>query len=282
MSGGGSGSTTSTTKNLPSYAEPHVTSFVARGEALADNTTGAYTSDYPYSGVTYVTPNSNETDGIDGLYSRGISGDALTTSGKTYINKVLDGDFLTGLESDFVTAKANALDKPKTAYTTYIEPLLGATVYVGGDTAPDNLAQSFSDSDTKHALREEARIFADNFITERQIQNISLDDAIAYGDRLYIDAEAARLAGVYKREFEHGRLEDIYRQWLLEEFVTHRRKDIMTNVIHTMLKSGQTVKRPFYKPSPMSAIAGGAMAGFAVGGPTGAAVGAGIGLLSTM
>lgn len=231
-----------------------------------------------YEEKTYADQTTNEKDGIEGLADRGKNGDPVINIGITYINSVLNGNYLDGTRSEFTKTLENVVDKPKSTFDT-IYNMLGGKPYCVGDMSNDNLAQELCDTD-RYYDRISSVLYAKNYNSERRRQEHALSYGVEYGKQEVIDAEILRMAGLYAREYNQGSLEDAYKLWYDRQTTKVRRVEVLGNAIRSLVGTHEHITRPYYRPSPMIGIMGGAMAGAAAGfmlsggNPLGAGIGA--------
>ena len=233
-------------------------------------------------GDTYASQDSYETSGINKLADRGRNGDGLIKNNAIpYIEGVLDGNYLTGTRSDFVTMLGKVTDKPKTTFEGVLDEI-GTSLYVVGDLSSGNLAKE-SVEDSKYYDRVTASIKYQNYVSERKRQEHAIGFGIEYGKQAVVDAEILRMSGLYQREYEQGKLVDTYKREYDKLVTKVRRLEILGNAVRSLVGSQEAETRPYYRPSPLIGMMGGAMsggaAGFMLGGPIGAGIGAAAGAL---
>lgn len=248
-------------------------------------------------GATYAAQDSNETSGINKLANRGRNGDGLIKNNAIpYIEGVLNGYYLTGTRSEFITMAGKVTDKPKATFEDVLLEI-GTSLYVVGDLSGGNLAKESID-DTKYYDRIGAFIKHQNYVSERRRQEHAIGFGVEYGKQAVVDAEILRMSGLYQREYEQGGLVDTYKKEYDKLVTKVRRLEILGNAVRSLVGSQEATTRPYYRPSPIVGIMGGAMSGAASGamlatsimaegatiggmgaGPFGALAGAGVGAL---
>lgn len=255
--GAGSSNQTVTTSLLPDYAQPYVEAYLTKMTELSNL---GYAT---YPGVTYAEQNTNELDGITALATRGRNGSLLVTKGKTLLQNVLDG------------LKFNINPKIDTAFSKRAESIVKE---FEEDTLPRlnqrfNLTNNFA-SDSHHWAQSKAAesvmaklqdfgmdSYFKDYLSERLLQINSLTDARQYGEQEVTDAEILRSAGELDREWQHGKLEDIYKKWRDEIERIVKRLEILGNGVRSIVGAHIQETSPFYRPSAISQIAGLALAG---------------------
>ncbi|MCR4293620.1 MAG: hypothetical protein NUV76_12175 [Candidatus Kuenenia sp.] len=255
--GAGSSNQTVTTNLLPDYAQPYVEAYLTKMTELSNL---GYAT---YPGATYAEQNTNELDGITALATRGRNSSPLITKSKTLLQNILDG------------LKFNINPKIDAAYSKRAENIVKE---FEEDTLPRlnqrfNLTNNFA-SDSHHWAQSKAAeavmaklqefgmdLYFKDYLSERLLQINSLSDAKQYGEQEVTDAEILRSAGVLDREWQQGKLEDTYKKWRDEIERIIKRLEILGNGVRTIVGAQEEETHPFYRPSPISQIAGLALAG---------------------
>lgn len=289
------GSATTVADKLPAYVKEYIFSGLSetnKDERLGDYGEKGYlpwaddlARDKDYDdlwqytdGDTYAAQDGYETDGINKLADRGRNGDALIQNNAIpYIEGVLDGNYLTGTRAEFVTMLGKVADKPKETFKNILDEI-GTSLYVVGDLSSSNLAKESVD-DTKYYDRTAALIKAQNYKSERRRQEHAISYGIEYGKQSVIDAETLRMSGLYQREYEQGKLTDVYKKEYNKLVTKVRRLEILGNAVRALVGTHEAETKPYYRPSPVIGIMGGAMAGAASGAMLGSVV-PGIGTLA--
>jgi hypothetical protein len=256
-----SGSSTTTIDKLPDWIEDEYAAPYLNWALNLYNDKDKFDA---YEGQTYADQNDNELDGIANLATRGRDGDVLITKGETYIKDVLDGDYLDGTTADFDTTLDKIINKPKRTLRTDIMSRLGGTLFYTGDNSGINLSKNLV-SDSKYYTRTSRILYAQNYKDESTRQEQTLNYGIEYGKQDVVDAEILRTAGLYQREYNQGALEDAYKVYYEEQTAWIRKLDVLGNAIRTIMGTQTAIDKPYYRPSPVMGVMGGAMAGAAVG-----------------
>jgi hypothetical protein len=279
--GSGSGSSTTTVKRLPDYCEIYVTQFLIRSSALS---TEAYVPYWDTLGAdpTIAPQPANETAAIALLATRGRNGNATISKGITFIQDVLDGDYLLGLDAIFQASLDLVHNNLVTQFTNEVLPLLGASPLVMGDLSAENLASSLAAGrGAVWSARIQAKLYAENYRSGRLMQDRVRAHGLAYASAAYKDGETLRLAGLYQREYNQASAEDSYKHWIDVEISRVKRLEILGNAIRAMVGTQYTKTTPLFKPSPVTGFVGGAVAGAQIGAmsgnPYGVAIGAVVG-----
>lgn len=258
---GSSGTSTTTVDRMPGWLQDdYASKYLNRANTLFSDKE----SFDNYDGETFAPQNDNELDGIVNLATRGRNGDVIISKGKTHIKDILDGDFLDGETGGFGTVIDKAINKPKRTLRIDVMSRLGGSLYYIGDSSGINLSKGLVD-DTKYYTRTSKLLYAENYRDERNKQEQSLLLGIEYGRQDVIDAETLRTAGLYQREYNQGALEDAYKVYYEEQTSTIRRLDVLGNAVRSVMGTQVAIDRPYYRPSPIMGVMGGAMSGAAMG-----------------
>lgn len=213
---------------------------------------------------TYAEQDTKEKEGIKKLAYRGRYGySIIKNKAIPYIEDVLDGNYLTGTKAEFNTMLENVMDKPKKTFETIMDEI-GTSLYAIGDLSSGNLAKE-NIADSKYYDRTESLIKAQNYKSERRRQEHAINYGIEYGKQSVIDAETLRMAGLYQREYKQGKLTDAYKKDYDKLVTKIRRLEILGNAIRALVGTHEAETKPYYRPSPIVGIMGGAMAGAAAG-----------------
>ena len=238
--------------------------------------------DTPYAPYQYVDSHYPEWEGIVALAAR-LNGNATVNKGKTFIESVLNGSYLTNVytDVDFVEMTDDVSVKPTTTFTNDVIPLLGGSLYLVGDLSGENIANSLASTlAARYTDRTAAAIKNSIYQTERERQSSVARAALAYADEDIKNAEASHKAGLRHRVWLHGFYKTKYELWQDETTEQYRTIEILGNGLSTLINAEQKRVDTYHKPSPVAGMVGGAMAGAPLG-PYGIAAGAVFGLLGS-
>jgi|SRR3990167_2966203 len=269
---GSKGTATTVMTNLPSYVKPYI--FSGAGGAASNVEYGVHgylpwaerlfeeknPELWRYNDDTYASQDGYEISAINKLANRGRNGDSLIKNNAIpYIEGVLDGNYLTGTKAEFITMLDKVIDKPKETIEDILDEI-GISLYVMGDLSNSNLAKESVD-ETKYYDRMGAFIKVQNYKSERRRQEHALGYGIEYGKQDVVDAEILRMSGLYFREYEQGRLSDVYKKEYDKLVTKVRRLEILGNAVRSLVGSQSAKTEPYYRASPIVGILGGAMTG---------------------
>ena len=263
--GGSKGTSTTTMKNVPAYAEEYVKSYLLKGNNIAFG--AAYDSFFTqYSEETYAPLFQNEIDGIAALATRGRNGSVVIDKGGTVITDSLDGDYLEGSNAAFQAMLVDATTKPSNTFETQIRNLLGGTLYNIGDLSAENQAYSLTSIiAARYNNRAAASMYKANYDMERITQDRLLYQASEYSKESVKDAEWLRKAGMFYRVWLQGSYEDSYKNWFEGQVLEVNRVEVLGNTIRALVGTHSKKTSPFYRPSPAGNVISGAMSGAAMG-----------------
>lgn len=264
--GGKSSTSTTTVKNLPDYCTPYVVSYLERSAVLSRL---AYA---PYGGTTVAAQNADETDGIAGLALRGRNGNVTITKGIAFVLDTLQGDYLPGTDTPFQNSLSKVSTGISDSFTNEVLVLIGVSGVILGDPSGENVAQNLcSGTVSKYSNRVQAALYAKNHRVGRIDQHQGLEFGPEYASQPYRDAELLRAAGLYQREYDQSVYLDTYNKWVDAQVWRVQRLEILGNAIRALVGTQYSKTEPVYTPSKVVAVAGGAMAGAAMGAYIGSA-----------
>lgn len=257
-----SGTATTTAQGLPSWVIDgrHPQGLLNRAWKLYDQ----FKDGNVYSGQTYADQTQEEIDGIARLAARGRNGDSTIDVVVGDAEAILNDDYLDGNTPDFVYITDLTMQNATNMYGSQITPNLGGKLYCVGDLSNDNLADALDDTTVYDDILS-ARLYVRNRSNERSIQDSVVSIAVELGRQAIVDADALRMAGLYQREYDQGKLEDNYKIWYDGEVSKVRYLEVLGNAIRGLVGTQVATTRPYYRPSPMVGMMGGAMSGAATG-----------------
>ena len=263
--GGSKGTSTTTMRNVPTYAEGYVRSYLDRGVSIAFD--AQYNASFTaYTEPIYTDLFQDEKDGIAALATRGRNGNGGINKGFTLITDSLDGDYLPGNKAEFQSMLTDATSKPSNIYENQIRNLLGGTLYNTGDLSGENVAYDITSViSTRTNNTAAALMYQNNYDRERIIQDGLLRQGIEYSKESVKDAEWLRKAGMFYRVWQQGKYEDDYKIWFEGQVLQVNRIEVLGNTIRSLVGTQSKKTAPFFRPSPAGNVIGGAMAGAAAG-----------------
>lgn len=270
MSSSGSGSNNVVVENpIPDWARNEFEKYLNRSERYSRESNTAlslydYTGPIPNENDTYAKRNNDEIDGITALAARARNGSLVVTSGKALVVKNLDGDNLninTNTDELYDVASETLLQELDEEVLPDLE-FEALSLNMFGSSGFAVKQAKVAEKGLKQLLDTGKNIFYGDYKFERDNQQSSLTHAITYGSESIRDAELLRQSGLYDREYEQGILTAAYREWHADQIHLIRKLEVFGNGIRAVVGAQyRKVVEPFYRPSPMTQIAGLAFAG---------------------
>ncbi|MCK4789461.1 MAG: hypothetical protein KAV87_37310 [Desulfobacteraceae bacterium] len=269
MGGSRAGTSTTTVKRLPEYAQPYAKSYIERGEGLSND---AYVT---YSGATIAPQSQDEIDGITAMASRGRDGDPVMNEGVILMELILNGAFLLGTRQAFIDMW-DEVQAPLASEINTLKSLIGGQTlyYTGAPIVEDRTSGELAQYATTILNRMERRLYRENYDIERELQSVAIGSSIQIGGHEIVNAELLRMSGVHQREYNQAVLHDLYRIWMEGIEGEIKRLDILGNSIRALVGTQSAITKPYYRPSKTASTAGGAISGATIGYQMGGAWGA--------
>jgi hypothetical protein len=273
-----SSSSTTIVKRLPDYAMISVQAYVTQADKLSNNLWTTLYWNIPGSYPTYAPQDPYEIAGIAAIANRGNTPNPVISDAITFIENMLEGQYLSGSDAPFQGALIKFQDALATTVSSEVLPVIGPSLFFIADLTDVNLSQTLeSTATTRWSSREQAKLFFDNYLKIRTDQHQTLTVGIEHARQSYKDADVLRLAGYYQREYDQGYYKDLFDKYVDAETYKYTAMEILGNSIRAMVGTQSSKTEPFYKPSPVSGLIGGAMTGASLGAMTGNPVGIGAG-----
>ena len=259
--GGGVGDSIMMTNLIPSY----IPQMQGWAEDYLDTAFTLSASNFAaYSGTTYAAQNSNETNGIAALVTRGTNGSLIESHGETYLRSLLTGGYI-GANPYLDDAFQKALDQLIQDFEEEALPGIEAAHAFSFGGSEHNADEARASERLMAAINSIAeKIYFTDHITERKIQDAGLDHAVPYGQRGIRDAEILRTAGVYAREYTQGSYKDSWAKWNETQVIHTRNLDIIGNALRTIIGTSRTASTKYYKPPAITEVAGLALTGISL------------------
>lgn len=265
MSGSSPSNTTSTTTTeLPAWAQPYATQLLNRGTALSNQ-------DMPvYTGQRSADLNSTQQAGMAMATNRATNGSAEINAGSSQLQSTLNGDYLnhdTGTnayQGDNPYLQANIDQAAGDITRNYNSAVNGtdATMARSGafggsawqqaqDSNSKNLATSLTNSaDTlRSANYNQSAQLAENalnrnqanYTAERANQMNGLSTALNYGNQAYTDAAQLSAAGDTQYGADQQKLTDAQNLFNDQAAAPYKSLDVLGNTIRGAVGGGSTV-----------------------------------------
>lgn len=225
--------------------------------------------------ATYAPQNADELEGIDRIVKRSnglayvgapgdyIIGKTIATKGETEIRNNLDGlKFNINPKADMLWTRRK--EEVLQEWTEEILPRVNSVANLNGvfGSSGHHIMQAKeAEKVMKRLIAISAEIYGQDYHAERDLQAIALELGVSYAKQEINDADMLRQAGLYKREYEQGRLEDLYRAHKRESDRMIKLLEILGNAVRTGMGAQVSKTQPMYQPSTISQVAGIALAG---------------------
>jgi hypothetical protein len=261
-SGGESQDMVSYTNLLPTYIpgiQSWATAYLAAAMGMMTSP-GNFTA---YAGTTYAAQNANELAGIAALALRGSAGAPIEADGKSYLRDLYDGLKLNS-NTKIAAFYAKKIEALLEEFDDQVMPVIQHQHVFSFGGSDHNVAEALASKAMMAKINEIAKMFYDDYLTERQMQHQGVAHATPYGLQCIRDGEMLRQAGAYEREYAQGALQDAWDRFNEVQILPIRNLDIAGNAIKTILSTIRTQTTQYHKPSTLSQIAGFAIAGLAL------------------
>lgn len=279
--GSGGGSTTSTTKMEPATeVKPYLAPYLNQASQVSNTPYETYQGQR----IADLTPEQLMGAGLTSAQAlNGFQGqnDAFANYAAT-----MRGDFMSPDSNPWLAANAQkAMGDISNAYRTGTKPQTDAAASRAGAFGGSAWQQMVGNNERTlgDSLGNAAnQFYGQNYLNERNNQMQGLNMLPTLQNVGYTDA--AKLTGVGDafRQYQQDLLNTNYSDWQEAQNYPVRQLDIMGNALRATMGAGgstSTSQSGGYKPSPFASALGGGMAGYAMGGATGAGLGALGGLL---
>lgn len=260
MGGSKAGSSTTTVKRLPDYAQPYAKDYMIRAEQLS------LTAYSPYTPDTIAPQSQDEIDALIAMVARGKDGDPVMNEAVILMELILNGAFLLGTRQAFIDMWS-AVQSPLATEINALKGLIGndTLYYVGAPISENRVTDELATYATTVMDRLEKKLYRVNYDTEREAQSVAAGAAPGIGRYGIIDAEVLRAGGLYQREYDQAVLHDLYRKFLEIEEGQIKQLDILGNSIRAMVGTQTSSTKPYYRPDKTAGTVGGAISGAVVG-----------------
>jgi hypothetical protein len=279
--GSGGGSSTSTTKMEPSSeVKPYLKPYLDQAWGISQQPTQTYQGERvagldPAQYMSYGLTAGQALNGFNG------QNDAMNNYAAT-----MRGDFMNPDSNPWLQANAQkAMGDITNAYRSGTKPTTDAAFSRAGAFGGSAWQQGVANNERAlgDALGNAAnQFYGQNYLNERNNQMQGLNMLPTMQNVGYTDAQKLSGAGDFMRQYQQDLLNTNYSDWQEYQNAPYRNSDFFGNALRATMGAGgssSTTQSGGYKPSSMASALGGGMAGYAMGGPVGAGLGALGGLL---
>jgi hypothetical protein len=259
MSGGGapSNTTSSTTTELPAWAQPYAQSLLSRGAALSDNPMPVY------QGQRTANMNGAQTQGMQMVQNRAQDGSGIVNAGQQNVQDTLGGKFMEPgsnpyLSSAIDTASQgvmrnyNGAVQGNDATMARAGAFGGSAWQQGQQGAQHELANGLGNIATNMSMQ--------NYGNERQNQIGAQQTALQYGQQPYNDAAQLMGAGATQFGYDQQKLTDQQNLFNENAAAPYKSLDVLGNTIRGAVGGGGTTTQTAPGANPYAQAAGGAAA----------------------
>lgn len=256
MSGGGAPDHTTTTTELPEWAQGSARQLLSRGEGLSTMPMQVY------GGQRTAGLNGMQTQGMKMASDRATNGSAEVNAGSRNLTDTLGGKYLAA-GNPYLGA---AIDRASGDVTRNYQGAVGANDSLmarsgafGGSAwqqaqegAQRQLATGLTDVSTQMHMADYGQ--------ERQNQMAAQQTALAYGQQPYMDAKALQDAGATQYGYDQQLLTDNMDYFNEKAQAPYKQLDVLANSIRGAVGGGGTVSQAGPGANPWGQAAGGAAA----------------------
>ena len=273
MAGGG-GTNTVTRTELDPTMRPYVQYGLSEAQRLYQ------TPNVPqyYPGQTFIGPSAQTTAALEAAQARAMQGNPLVPAAQQQLQQTIQGQYLganpylqAALQPGFEAAQRQYESATNQALSNFSRAgrygsgaMQGALTNVGGEFA--------------RALTGTAgQLGYQNYADERARQMAALQAAPAMAAQDYADIQRLSQIGQQTEAYQEMALQDAINRFNFAQQAPYARLQSFLSGAYGA-PSGMQQVTPVYR-NPIGGAIGGALAGQAIGGPTGALIGGGLGLL---
>ena len=279
--GGGGGNTTSTTKmEPPAQVLPYLSPFMDKAWSVTNSPYQAY------QGQRIADLTGEQRMGANLTSAQALNGFQGQNDGMQVFQDTMQGRFMDPNANPWLAATANkAMGDISNNYRTGTAVNTNAAAARAGAFGGSAWRQQTDANERAlgDSLGNAAnQFYGQNYFNERNNQMQALGMMPTLQNMGYTDAEKLMGVGDSFRQYQQDLLNSQYGDWQEAQNYPVRMLDIFGNQLRATMGAGgssSTTQSGGYQPSRFANAAGGAMAGFGMGGPVGAAIGGLGGLL---
>mgnify|MGYP003331169326 FL=1 len=273
MAGGG-GTNTVTRTELDPTMRPYVQYGLSEAQRLYQ------TPNVPqyYPGQTFIGPSAQTTAALEAAQARAMQGNPLVPAAQQQLQQTIQGQYLGAnpyLQAALQPAFGAAQRQYESATNQALSNFSRAGRYGSGamQGALTNVGGEFARALTGTA----GQLGYQNYADERARQMAALQAAPAMAAQDYADIQRLSQIGQQTEAYQEMALQDAINRFNFAQQAPYARLQSFLSGAYGA-PSGMQQVTPVYR-NPIGGAIGGALAGQAIGGPTGALIGGGLGLL---
>jgi hypothetical protein len=237
MGGGKAPANTTTTTELPPWAQPYAQALLQRSAALADQPMPVYT------GQRSADMNGYQQAGMNIAANRAMNGSAEIAAGGRNITDTLNGNYLAAGNPYLQQAIDNASQGVIRNYqqgTNNTDAMFARANAFGGS------AWGQASKDNANALANQLGQISQgmsyqNYGDERGRQMQALGMAPTYGNQAYMDAQALQQAGQTQYAYDQQKIDDYRDMWTDMAQSPYKQLDVLGSGIRAAVGGGSSV-----------------------------------------
>lgn len=247
-------STTSqtTTREIPSWAQPAAQDLLARGTALSN------TPYETYSGQRIADMTGNQTAGLSMIQNTAMNGSAEQNAARQNYTDTMSGKHLSPDSNPYLR---NTVNQALNDVSGKVNSQFGGNGYgttAHQETLTRNLAQTANDA------------YGQNYANERNNQMKGMAVADQMGNIDYNNAQQLIGVGDIQRQESQDQLNNQYTDWLAQQNQPYRQLDVLANSLGAAVNGQGSVQAAGYASNPYTAnryanAVGGALGGYSLG-----------------
>ena len=275
MSGGGGGGTNTVTRT---ELDPTMRPYVQYGLSEAQRLYQTPNVPQYYPGQTFIGPSQQTTAALEAAQARAMQGSPLVPAAQQQLQQTIRGQYLGAnpyLEAALQPAFGAAQRQYESATNQALSNFSRAGRYGSGamQGALTNVGGEFARALTGAA----GQLGYANYADERARQMAAIQAAPAMAAQDYADIQRLASIGQQTEAYQEMALQDAINRFNFAQQAPYARLQSFLSGAYGA-PSGMQQVTPVYR-NPIGSAIGGALAGQAIGGPTGALIGGGLGLL---
>jgi hypothetical protein len=216
-----------------------------------------------YPSLTYAAQDANETDGIAAVATRGRFGSTIELDGKALLRNLYDGLKINS-NSKIAAFYAAQIEELLQQFDEEVLPQIRSNYVLAWGGSEHNVAEAKASEKMMGKINEIAKMFYDDYVHERSLQQQAMAHATPYGLQCIRDMEMLRQAGTYVKEYLQKGYENDWEKWNDEMVLPIRNLDILGNAVRTILSTYRQTSVKYYRPPMIAQIAGIAIAGLSL------------------
>lgn len=257
MSGSSAPDHTTTTTELPAWAQPYSQELLQRGSNLSNQNMPVYT------GQRTADMNGMQTNGMQMIANRAQNGSAVVNAGQQGVSDTLGGKYMMGNSNPYLSSAIDAASQDVTrnymgAVNNNDSTFARAGAFGGSawqqaqQGAQHELANGLGNVATNMQMQ--------NYGQERQNQIGAQNTALAYGAQPYMDAQQLMGAGATQFGYDQQKVTDQQNQFNEQAQSPYKSLDVLANTIRGAVGNAGSISQSGPGSNPFAQGVGGAAA----------------------